>query len=307
MIPLWKGSANTWDCDELGHMNVRVYVEKAQEGIGAFAAAIEMPHAFQANAPSTLLVADQHIRFIREVFAAVPVSMVGCVLEWDETSVLLYQEMRHGDATPAAAFRTRLVHAEAKSGRPFKWSQRSQNALNALIGSAPETTQPRGLPTSVRALPDDQISLKRVAEIGALEIGRGLVPPTHCDVNGRMLPSWTIGRISDSIPNLLYDWRKKVGSANDERRIGGAVLEYRTVYRSWPRMGDRFVIHTGLNEVAEKTHQLIHWTLNADTGKPFATSAALAVSLDLDARKIVPTPADLMDELKVIAPIGMAL
>ncbi|MEM6534780.1 MAG: thioesterase family protein [Pseudomonadota bacterium] len=307
MIPLWKGSANTWDCDELGHMNVRVYVEKSLEGIGAFSAAINMPHAFQANAPSTLLVAEQHIRFIREVFAAKPVSMVGCILEHDETSVLLYQEMRQGDGSPAAAFRTRLIHAETKSGRPFPWSQRSLTALDALKGTPPEETRPRGLSPDTQPLPDAEVNLEKVQKVGAMEIGRGLVPPTHCDLNGRMLPSWTIGRISDSVPNLLYGWRSKVADANNQSRIGGAVLEYRTIYRSWPRAGDRFVIHTGLNEIAEKTHQLVHWTLNADTGTPFATSAALAVSLDLDARKIIPTPADLMDELKAIAPIGMTI
>lgn len=36
MIPLWSGIPNTWDCDEMGHMNVRVYVEKAMEGLGNF-------------------------------------------------------------------------------------------------------------------------------------------------------------------------------------------------------------------------------------------------------------------------------
>ena len=38
MIPLWSGIANTWDCDEMGHMNVRVYVEKAMEGLGSLRA-----------------------------------------------------------------------------------------------------------------------------------------------------------------------------------------------------------------------------------------------------------------------------
>jgi acyl-CoA thioester hydrolase len=32
VIPLWQGSCNQWDCDEMGHMNVRVYVEKQLEG-----------------------------------------------------------------------------------------------------------------------------------------------------------------------------------------------------------------------------------------------------------------------------------
>ena len=62
MIPLWKGNVNAWDCDEMGHANVRIYAEKAVEGFGSFAAAIAMTHAFRAGSPSTLIPVDQHIR-----------------------------------------------------------------------------------------------------------------------------------------------------------------------------------------------------------------------------------------------------
>jgi len=71
MITLWQGSANQWDCDEMGHMNVRVYVEKIMEGLGTFAKAIDMPHAFRARTPSTLIPVDQHIRFIARSYATV--------------------------------------------------------------------------------------------------------------------------------------------------------------------------------------------------------------------------------------------
>ena len=109
MIPLWKGNVNAWDCDEMGHANVRIYAEKAVEGFGSFAAAIAMPHAFRAGSPSTLIPVDQHIRYIREATSGVPLTMTGCVLSWDENSVVLYQDIRHFDGRPAAAFRTRLV------------------------------------------------------------------------------------------------------------------------------------------------------------------------------------------------------
>ena len=77
MIPLCKGSTNSWDCDEMGHMNVRVYVEKALEGLGEFAAAIHMPHAYKANGTSTLLPREHHIRFNRESRPGEPMTMSG--------------------------------------------------------------------------------------------------------------------------------------------------------------------------------------------------------------------------------------
>ncbi|MEO1642366.1 MAG: thioesterase family protein [Pseudomonadota bacterium] len=307
MIPLWSGSANTWDCDEMGHMNVRVYMEKAMEGLGSFAAAIAMPHAFRAGALSTLVVAEHHVRFIREVHPGRPLKMTACVLEWDDTSVLLYQDIRHGDGTPAAAFRTRLMHCDAKTGNPFTWSTRSRAQLEALRGEAPADTQPRGLDIDKAPIPSRDATLQTALKFKAPEIGRGSIPLHHCDVFGRMKAEWFMGRISDSVPNLLYDWRRDVASAMDGAQMGAAVLEYRLVYRKWPRSGDRFVAHSALAEAAEKTHTLSHWMLDPDTGEAWMTSEAVAVTFDLNTRKVIPTPPEQIAALEKIAPRGLTL
>jgi acyl-CoA thioester hydrolase len=44
----------------------------------------------------------------------------------------------------------------------------------------------------------------------------------------------------------------------------------------------------------DKAQRLAHWVLDPETGAAWATSEAVAVSLDLEARKIVP----LSDEMK---------
>ncbi|MCH9752036.1 MAG: thioesterase family protein [Alphaproteobacteria bacterium] len=307
MIPLWSGIPNTWDCDEMGHMNVRVYVEKAMEGLGNFAGAVQMPHAFRANAPSTLMVAEHHIRYIREAHAGHPLRMTGCVLEWDETSALIYQEMRHGDGRAAAAFRTRVVHVEAKTGKPFPWSTRSQAQLEALIESPPDDTKPRGLDPSTAPVPPSMATMAAVEKCGAPEIGRGLFQTRETDIFSRVAAPWFIGRISDSVPTLLYDWRSKVAASKTGARMGGAVLEYRLIYRKWPRAGDRYVVHTSLANVAEKTHSLSHWILDPDTGDAWITSEAVAVTFDLDTRKAIPTPPEQIAELEKLAPRGLRL
>ena len=307
MIQLWSGSANMWDCDEMGHMNVRVYVEKAMESLGNLAGSLAMPNAFRPGAPSTLLPAEHHIRFIREVHPGRPLNMVGCVLEWDTTSALIYQEMRHADGQVAAAFRTRLLHVDAKHGKPFEWSPRTRAQLEALRGEAPAQTAPRGLDPGVAPVPPSIATQAHVKRSGAPEIGRGSVPLQHCDVFGRMQAAWFMGRISDSVPNLLYDWREKVASAQTGARMGAAVLEYRLIYRRWPRAGDRFVIHSSLADAAEKTHTLAHWVMDPDTGLAWITSEAVAVTFDLNSRKVIPTPAEHLTELERLAPRGLQL
>ena len=91
MIEVYRGSVNTWECDEMGHMNVRFYVAKAVEGLATLAALIGMPDAFCADATSTLLVREQHIRFLKEAHAGAALHMVGGVVEMGESEARLVQ------------------------------------------------------------------------------------------------------------------------------------------------------------------------------------------------------------------------
>ena len=229
------------------------------------------------------------------------------VIDWDETSVHLYQEMRHADGQPAAAFRTRLQHVDSRNGRPFAWSQKTRERLDSLRGTPPEQTRPRGLDPDIDPVPDDLANLDQVKRCGAPEIGRGMVMPHHCDSFGRMQAAWFMGRISDSVPNLLYGWRQKVAAAQPGARMGAAVLEYRLIYRHWPEAGDRFAIHSSLAEAGEKTHRLAHWVMDPQSGKAWVTSEAVAVTFDLNQRKIIPTPAEHLAELARLAPPGLKL
>ncbi len=307
MIELWQGSANTWDCDEMGHMNVRPYLEKAMEGLGALAHAMQLPGAFLENGGSTLIPARQHIRYLREALAGQPLSISGCVLGYDEDWVDVYQEMRHGDGTPAAAFRTRLQHCEASSARPFAWTERTRAALEALIDTPPGNTAPRSLDPECAITTPEAANRAAAEAVGAAVIGRGMVLPSHTDVHGRMAAPWFIGRVSDSVPNLLFDWRHRVAGQVGTTRTGGAVLEYQLAYRRWPRAGDLFEIRSALGRVEKKTHSLVHWMLDPVSGEAWMTSEAVAVTFDLDTRKILPTSQESIAELEKIAPHGLQI
>ena len=307
MITLWQGSANQWDCDEMGHMNVRVYIEKAMEGLGVFAHAIHMPHAFSPTGNATLIPADQHIRFIREARPGRPLIMDGCVLDVGESDCWLYQEMRHSDGHVAAAFRTKLIHAEAKSGKAFAWSSRSLEALQALKGKPAKSTAPRSIQPEDPVLPNSDINREAAIRLGATRMGMGTVPSHHCDAYGRMRTAWFMGRLSDSVPNLLYHWRTDVTEAAGGERTGGAVLEYRLVYRAYPHAGDTFEIYASLNRVEDKIHSIIYWIVDPVSGKAWASSEAVAVTFDLETRKIIKAEPKHLEKLNEMAPRGLKL
>ena len=153
MIELYRGSINTWECDEMGHMNVRFYVAKMMEGLAELAHVVGLGHAFRANAQSTLRPRDQHIRFIKEAHAGAPFTMTGCVLEVSETSVLVYQQITHAAGEPCASFRTWVDHVDVDTGAPFAWSAAARARLEAVKDTPPAARAPRSVDMSVPLRP----------------------------------------------------------------------------------------------------------------------------------------------------------
>jgi len=124
-----------------------------------------------------------------------------------------------------------------------------------------------------------------------------------------MRPEQFIGRVSDGIPRLIRSFREAVvnGAAEPPKRVGGAVLEYRLVHFDWPRAGDRLEIRSGLKDADARTKRMVHWMIDPDTGKAWGASEAVAITLDLDTRKIIPISDAARVELLKHAKAGLAL
>ena len=287
-VEIWRGGVNTWDCDEMGHMNVRHYVVRAQEGLIGLAAELGMPQAFSPHANATLLVKEHHIRFLREAHAGAPLTMLGGVIEMGETEARLLQLLIHpASGELAATFQTTVVHATPREGQPFSWPKIARERAQALMVEVSEKARARSLDLSPFA---PTASLARADALKLSRIGLGGLLPSDCDVYGRMRAEQFIGRVSDGIGAFIHPFRDLVveHAEHKPKRMGGAVLEYRIAYLAWPRIGDRIDIRSGLVGTDARTMRVVHWMLDPATGEPWGTSEAVAITFDLDARKVTP-------------------
>lgn len=308
-LELYRGCVNAWECDENLHMNVRFFAAHAMEGLGFLAAAIDMPRAFHAEATSTLQPVDMHIRFLREARQGAPLSMRGGVSAIDDVTLTAFQELLHGDGTPAATFVIKCAHVDPATLRPFKWPARVRRRAEALRCAIPSHAAPRSIDVTARATSPTRA---RAEALGAPIVGRGMVTPDHCDAFGRMRMELFLGRVSDSVPNLLADWRndaaKDASSADGvAKNAGGAVLEYRLAPQRWPRAGDLIEVRSGVVDVAEKTNRLVHWLLDPVSGEAWCTAEAVAVTFDLITRKTIAIPEARRKALAAKAVKGMTI
>jgi len=283
-LEVWRGSVNTWECDQMGHMNVRFYVARAMEGLVGLAAALGLPDAFQPHSESTLIVKDHHIRFLREARAGDPLFMRAGLISLDESEARFLQLLFHARSGElAASFQTVAVHATTREERPFAWSSRSRELAKALAMEIPERAAPRSLTLGP---PTASACLAEAERMELISLAGGAFSSDDCDVFGRVNACHIIGRVADGVPILGAALAERGESRSPNR--GGAVLEYRLAYAAWPRAGDRFVVRSGLMGFDDRAQRLAHWVLNPETGAPWATTEAVAVALDLEARKIIP-------------------
>lgn len=306
-VEIWRGGVNTWECDEMGHMNVRFYVVKAMEGLAGLAAELGLPHAFAPRTGSTLLVREQHIRFLREAHAGAALHMVGGVVEMGEHEARLIQLLIHsGSGELAATFQTVVAHVTPGDGTPFPWSAQTREKAAALTVAVPERAAARSVDLSPV---ESGASLEAAETLGLTRIGLGCIGNQDCDIFGRMRAEHFIGRVSDGVGRLVASLRDTVSETADSKpkRVGGAVLEYRLVHFDWPRAGDRFEIRSGLAGVDARTKRLVHWMVDPESGKAWGSSEAVAITFDLDARKAVPISDEAQAVLMTQATPGLAL
>ena len=299
---IWVGGVNTWECDEMGHLNVRHWVAKSLEALAGLAGELGMGDAFSPRAEATLLVREQHVRFLKEAHPGAALSARGGVLAIEADEARLLTVIQHPDGAPGATFQTVVRHATADGARIFPWPRRVMERAKDLMVDLPDFAAARTINLSPIAASAG--SLASAEEMGLKRIGLGVVGAPDVDGFGRMRPEILMGKISDGILHLLGPDR---GIGAEGQRVGGAALEYRLVHYGWPRLGDRFELRSATAHVEERYRLLRHWMLDPETGRPWAAAENVAVGFDLDARKVVRLPPDAVARIQATARPEMQL
>lgn len=300
MIELGRSSVQTWECDTMGHMNVQFYVEKAHDAAGYLGIRLGRgPHAM-AEVKQSLITVDQHVRFHREMRPGTPYFLRGGVARVEHGQVIAYIEMVQtvGEVVSATFTSTlQLRDQQGNTRHPFP-----TGLAKDYIVDIPGYGMARGL--DLDAPPRRAPTLSEADGMGLMATYMARVRSQECDRFGRMQARFFMARYSDSIPNLLALTSGR--NRGEPGSTGGAALEYRLIYRKFPRAGDILCIRSGLKSIAEKTYVWAHWMFDAETGECVATSEAVAVAMDLETRKAIPIPPELRARLEALRIGGLS-
>ncbi len=302
MIEVARSSVQTWECDQMGHMNVQFYLDKADQGLTALALELGLGPTQARSAGVMLRAREHHVRFLREQRPGSPYFLRGGIVAVGDSGLTVYQEMVETVSDKAAA--TFLIDVECvdvASRKPQPLSETLRAGCEQRV-EVPVHGRPRGLeltpPRPAPALADAERS-------GMLRTWQGVISREQGDDAGFLTVRHFMGIVSDSIPNLLA----LTGGSDRSKTpgVGGAALEYRFVYRGQPRVGDVLTLRSGLKQVGSKAYTWCHWLFDLETGTAVATAEAVAIAMDLEARRAIPIPEAMRANLeaRVIPGLGV--
>jgi acyl-CoA thioester hydrolase len=272
LLPSYRGSVNAWECDENDHLNVRFFLAKVDQGLPFALDGLGLQE--EGTRPR---IRAQHVRFLREARMATPLTAYTGLAAGP--AVTLYSELRHTQTAEVMAAVLTEVDFVAADGRP--------RALSLPFGAprceVPEHGAPRGIGIGAASLRPEHGA---VADLGFVEIGRGSVAPWECDLHGELEPFQYVGRISDSVVNLMAHFQTDEELSRRSRgEEGGALVELRIVYHAPLHAGDLFTIHSGMAAVGRKTQHIVHLFFDERSRACVASAEGIAVAMDLRTRR----------------------
>ena len=288
------------EIDSLGHMNVRHYMTRMEQANRVLIAHLGIDAATLAD--SFLRRTDSYMRFRREQFEGATLHATGGVLDSDEEGMRSYVEITNPDSGDlAATFIVTTALIDSATRRPL--ALREPEGPVAYV-EVPDFARPRSLSLGGA---NPSVSLEELdARIPDVEgegmmSGRRDITIDESDVNAA---SW----LREDVELMFLPFAKMSQAAGfkqgpppfqtaEGHRIGWAVMEGRMQTFGQPRLGDELAYRSADVGLEEKSRRSRRWAFDKGTGKLLGIHDTLGVCIDLEARRAVPWPDELRQQI----------
>ncbi len=296
------------EIDSLGHMNVRFYVTRADAANRLLLDTL----GIKALKGQVIRRLDTYSKFQREQFAGAPLQVRGGVIDVEgplagtsrDNAVTAFYEIRNPEANAIAAtfvITSVLIESETQVLLPSVANVEARKAHRIQVPDY-------GLPRSLSLAQPAPVSLEELETVVSLEPAMGMmsgireaeVHADDCDAFGRL----------DENTDLMFvlhrpgegEDLKQMGPPlmrdSSGRRYSWAMMETRSVNYVRPLAGETVVSLGADVAYGDKWRQSRRWMFSRDTGSLLGISDTLGLCIDLDARKAIPIPEELIEEIE---------
>lgn len=298
LLHTYAGEAVNWECDELGHLNMRHYMTKVHQARQFFFIQLGLPHSFRADADSTVRVKEFTIRYLKESRPGVGLRIHTGLLSLAGSQAELVHLITHSDGSISAAVTETVDHIYLRTGAVFDWPRRVIEAAKRWSVDCPAAALPRGLP------PKDDAPLapsrSDLISGGATNIGLGVFQPSELDGFSAVTAQSFLGRVTESVGNFNALWPEIHEAHENGIALNGALLELRCHIHNHPTAGEAVELYSAVQGANAYTRQAAHHLVDPLSGESWVSMTASACLFDLEARKLVKTSAEQVKALNAL-------
>ena len=290
MITVYRNSVQSWEIDQMGHMNVQFYFEKALQGCLVIWKYLGINEQSTELGNKNISLKKAHIRFLREQRPGAPFFIKAGILDINQSTIKIYLELIETITKNASA----TFNFEFSFTDSFSFNQREKlrTKMNELQIEMPEYGIARGLSMQKEA----PMSLRQASDKNMLDSFEAVVLLRQCDDYKLIKPSSYMGIVSDSTPHLLA--YTGTIDENGMTGVGSAALEYRFDFLKYVALGTHLKTKSAVGSIASKTFVWKHWIFDVENSDVAAIASAVAVTMDLNKRKSIPIPFEMLEALR---------
>lgn len=266
----FRGTVAPWECDVTEHFTIAYYADRIDQ------ASTTLSDLLGLSDPVSTGVFPRRftLRFVREL-------RVGASFHVESAPIGL---------DPALRFGHRFV--DSANGEIVTWVEELWETVrlpDAERKSVGETVAMWGGPeTETRADP--------ASTEGSIATARGRVRSSDLDEFGRFTLAAFVHRFTDANIQSVAAIGMTSDYIKSERR-GYSTFELALRIAAAPRLGDHYLIETGIARLGNSSIRFFHRMSDLRSGQEFARLGQFGVQLDLDARR----PAPLSDAIRTAA------
>lgn len=261
----YRGSVAPWECDMTEHFTIGCYFDRLGQAGLEFADATGLGEERRA----ALLARRFAVRFVRELRA-------GASYHIESALVGLGEGLRLGH---------RIV--DSAKGEVVTWIEEAWDVpLPAALAAAlaPRLAEWPGPAPEHRPEP--------AGSAGFIPSARGRAMPGDLDESGFFSLGAFVHRFTDACLQALAAIGMDAAYMQAERR-GYSTFELTLAVTGAPRLGEPYLIESGVAHLGNSSLRLAHRMSDPRTGRELARLGQFGVQLDLDARRPAPLPDDL--------------
>jgi acyl-CoA thioesterase FadM len=261
----YRGSVAPWECDVTEHFTIAYYLDRVDQAASTLADSLGLADSLRTG------VFPRHfnLHFARELRA-------GDSFHIESAAIGLDPALRLGHRIVDSSSGEIVTWVEEVWGLP---SARLSVERRAAIGQQIAVWE--GPPTEPRPEP------RRMA--GAIPTARGRVKPTDLDVFGCFSLAAFVHRFTDAVLQISAAIGMTCEYMKTGRR-GFSTFELGLRITGAPRLGDPYLVETGIAHLGSSSIRLLHRMSDPQTGDELARLSQFGVQLDLDARRPAPLP-----------------